>query len=59
MKAPHIVCCTLFRNTAHYLGMHTIKEGTLNAVNTVDVRRAIEIAQDREKWKKIRPSQLC
>ncbi len=35
MKAPQIVCCTLFKNPAHYLGMHTIKEGTLNAVNTV------------------------
>ncbi len=37
MKAPHIVCCTLFRNPAHYLGMHTIKEGTLNAVDIVPV----------------------
>ncbi len=35
IEAPHIVCCTLFRNPAHYLGMHTIKEGTLNAVNNV------------------------
>ncbi len=29
------MCCTVFRNPAQYLGMHTIKEGTLNAVNTV------------------------
>ncbi len=41
------MCCALFRNPAHYLGMYTIKEGTLNAVNTValgdrelDVRRS-------------------
>ncbi len=51
MKAPHIVCRTLFRNPAHYLGMHTIKEGTLNAVNNVDSRKEAEIAKDTEKWK--------
>ncbi len=59
MKAPHIMCCTLFRNPAHYLGMHTIKEGTLNAVNTVDTKKAAEIAKDREKWKSHRPSKRC
>ncbi len=42
MKAPQIVCCTLFKNPAHYLGMHTIKEGTLNAVNTVGPNHYVE-----------------
>ncbi len=35
IEGTHIVCCRLFRNPAHYLGMHIIKEGTFNAVNTV------------------------
>ncbi len=47
MKAPHIVCYTLFRNQAHYLGMHTIKEGTLNAVNTVAAHQRLQCKRSK------------
>ncbi len=61
------MCCTLFRNPVHYLGMHTIKEGTLNAVNTVVVlficwKSCMEVSlkhamrkQYRWKKKKVNP----
>ncbi len=35
------------------------KESLYGGIPDLDVERAIEIAQDREKWKKIRPSQRC
>ncbi len=35
------------------------QESLYGDIPDLDVRRAMEIAQDREKWKKIRPSQHC
>ncbi len=35
------------------------KESLYGDIPDLGVEKAIEIAQDREKWKKIRPSQRC
>ncbi len=36
-----------------------IKESLYGDIPDLDVEKAIETARDREKWKKIRPSQRC
>ncbi len=35
------------------------KESLYGDIPDLDVEKAIEIAKDREKWKKIRPPQRC